>query len=163
MYGGHQTVNSGVFAVSGTSDAIVDWVIVELRSNTDNTKVVANTAALIQRDGDIVDIDGVSDVTIPGVAAGSYYVVVNHRNHLGVMTSAPVALSPTSTTPINFTSPGLGTYGTSGQRLVETGAMALWGGDANNNNRVSYASGTATDQDAILMRVGPESPSAIIT
>jgi len=45
----------------------VDWIIIELRESSDSTHIVASTAALIQKDGDIVATDGTSNVTIPGV------------------------------------------------------------------------------------------------
>ncbi len=80
--------------LSGTgNDAIVDWVEVELRDASDNTLVVATRSALLQRDGDVVDVDGSSAVKFVGVAAGNYYVAVKHRNHLSVMTNTTVTLN----------------------------------------------------------------------
>ncbi|MBK7084181.1 MAG: hypothetical protein IPH53_05750 [Flavobacteriales bacterium] len=88
--GGAETTTAGVLAVSGT-DAIVDWVRIELRSSTDPTVLVATRHGLVQRDGDVVSAaDGVSNVTI-GNIPGSYYVVVRHRNHLGAMTATALA------------------------------------------------------------------------
>ncbi|MCB0810769.1 MAG: hypothetical protein KDB96_15940, partial [Flavobacteriales bacterium] len=49
--GGDETTDPAVLAVTG-SDAIVDWVIVELRDKNDNTLITASRAALLQRDGD---------------------------------------------------------------------------------------------------------------
>ena len=66
------------------SDMIVDWVLVELRSSL--TEVAETRAALLQRDGDVVDVEGVSPIRFMEVDPGEYYVVVKHRNHLGVMT-----------------------------------------------------------------------------
>ncbi len=51
---GGETVNADVFAVTG-NNAIADWVLVELRSGSDPTRIVATRAALVQRDGDVVD------------------------------------------------------------------------------------------------------------
>ena len=107
---GGETVNAGVFAVSG-NNAIVDWVLVELRNGSDPSRLVATRAALLQRDGDVVDMDGVSPVAFANQSNGSYYVVVGHRNHLRVMTAAPVALSNASPL-IDFTNPATPTYGT---------------------------------------------------
>jgi len=88
---GGESVAPGVFAVTG-NDAIVDWVFLELRDKSDNTTVVAARAALLQRDGDIVDVDGVSPVLFTNVVPGDYFVAVRHRNHLAIMTATPVPL-----------------------------------------------------------------------
>jgi hypothetical protein len=54
-----------------------------LRDENDPAVIVQRRAGLIQRDGDIVDLDGVSPLTFTGGASGNYYVTVRHRNHLG--------------------------------------------------------------------------------
>ena len=69
------------------SNAIVDWVFLELREENDVTQVVASRSALLQADGDIVDVDGSSPVVFYGVSAGNYYIAVKHRNHLGIRTN----------------------------------------------------------------------------
>ena len=71
-------------------DIIVDWVLIELRDTP--TTVVDRRAALVQRDGDVVDLDGVSAVKFTDVDPGLYFVVVRHRNHLGIMTSERIML-----------------------------------------------------------------------
>ncbi|MBC7885832.1 MAG: hypothetical protein H7X99_10175 [Saprospiraceae bacterium] len=77
--------SAGVFGLTG-ANAIVDWVFVEIRSSADNKEVIATRSGLLQRDGDIVDVDGVSDLNFPDLNAESFFVVVRHRNHLGAMT-----------------------------------------------------------------------------
>lgn len=84
------TMLSSATANTGT-EAIVDWVTIELRDPTDDTFVLATRPALVQADGDVVDMDGSSAVQFSGISANSAYVVVRHRNHLGVMTAAPVS------------------------------------------------------------------------
>ncbi len=71
-------------------NTIVDWVLIELRDT--ETTVAASRAALVQRDGDVVDLDGVSPVTFKDVEPGSYYVVVKHRNHLGTMSREKITV-----------------------------------------------------------------------
>ncbi|HNA34504.1 MAG TPA: proprotein convertase P-domain-containing protein, partial [Flavobacteriales bacterium] len=109
------TLGGGVLAVTG-SNAIVDWVIVELRSTATPTTVVASCAALVQRDGDVVALDGTSPVSI-AVASGAYHVAIRHRNHLGVMTQNGVALSNTPST-VDFTSVATSTYGTNARKSM---------------------------------------------
>jgi len=136
-----------VFSVTG-QNAIVDWVFIELRSKDIKTSVVASRAGLIQRDGDIVDIDGVSPLNFPGTPTDNYYVVVRHRSHLGVMTAT--ALTPMQMVVlIDFTLPStpvfdFGTtkgngYDYTGVALnpyVKSGYMALYAGDFDANRKV---------------------------
>ena len=62
-FAGGETIEAGVFndAVDDGDD-IVDWLIVELRDVADSVTVLASRAALLQRDGDVVDIDGSSSL-----------------------------------------------------------------------------------------------------
>ena len=70
-------------------EAKVDWVFLELRSELDPTVVLATRSALLQRNGWIVDLDGASPVRFD-LEAGSYFLAIKHRNHLGLMSSEPV-------------------------------------------------------------------------
>ena len=91
--GGGESVADPVLETT-SADAPVDWVFVELRDANNNTAVVAARSALLQKDGDVVDLDGHSPLSFPGIAKGnSYYVVVRHRNHLGVMTASAIPLN----------------------------------------------------------------------
>ncbi|MFN3875587.1 MAG: hypothetical protein ACK4L7_06715, partial [Flavobacteriales bacterium] len=87
VFGGGESVSPAVLASTG-SDAIVDWLLLELRDDAAPATVAATRCALVQRDGDVVDVDGASPVTFRA-AGGSYHVAARHRNHLGVMTAAP--------------------------------------------------------------------------
>jgi len=141
-----QEVDPVIFTVTG-NHAIVDWVLVELRSAGDPTQILATRAALVQRDGDVVDMDGVSPVVFANQNPGSYYVAVGHRNHLRVMTAAPVSVNAASAL-VDFTNPNTATYGNHAQATVGN-VRALWAGDANTDNRVINA-GPNNDQNAVL-------------
>ncbi len=68
-------------------NSIVDWVYIEVRKANAPATVITSTPGLIQRDGDIVDVDGVSPLMIGGldtIASGTAYITVRHRNHLGI-------------------------------------------------------------------------------
>ena len=139
-YSDNLTVNPIVFNVTG-ANAIVDWVWVELRDATDNTVVSASKSALLQRDGDVVDLDGTSALTIV-TPSKSFYVVINHRNHLATMTNATIALSATPVT-VDFTN-GMTTFGTNAQKDMGSGTFGLWAGDANGDGKINYL-GAASD------------------
>ncbi len=89
--GEEEVVNPDVLNVTG-ANAIVDWVLVELRSASMPATIIASRSALLQADGDVVDVDGISPVSFYA-PAGNYHVAVRHRNHLGVMTGAAVNLN----------------------------------------------------------------------
>lgn len=148
-----------VFNAGGTSgtgvatDDIVDWIFVELRDENDNTLVLSSQSGLLQRDGDIVSVDGISDLEF-NVAAKNYYVVVKHRNHLGIMTANTVALSSTLLT-VDFTDANNQvTFGTNAQTTfgMPSGVVALWTGDTNGDGKLNY-SGTFSDIPSIRSHV----------
>ena len=156
-YMGNETVTPTVLTVTG-ANAIVDWVVVELRDRANPSVLVARKAALLQRDGDIVETDGVTTVAIPGISAGDYFVAVRHRNHLGVMTQNPMALSTTALR-VDFTTISTPTFRLSGdfasafpQIEVSTTLTAMWAGNTTRDGRVIFQ-GTANDVNPVFSRV----------
>ncbi|MGH1436757.1 MAG: hemagglutinin protein [Lewinella sp.] len=148
--GGGEKTDFSVFSTTG-NDAVVDWVFVELRDKNDNETVITTRSALIQRDGDIVDYDGVSPVRFINTCPDDFYVVIRHRNHLGVMTNATVALTETPTTVVDFTDPSLQTWGSHAQRDVN-GIRMMWSGNGNGDDLVVYQ-GAGTDISPITVTV----------
>ncbi|MCB0793057.1 MAG: PKD domain-containing protein [Flavobacteriales bacterium] len=147
--GGGETTTPDVLTVTGP-DAIVDWVVVELRDAVDPTLVVCDRAALLQRDGDVVDVDGTSPVRF-AAPEGNYRIVLRHRNHLGVMTAMPVSLGYL-TTVVDLSLPATATYGTNA-RTINGAKALLWAGNTNGNSSLKYT-GAANDRDPILVVVG---------
>ncbi|MFM2392308.1 MAG: hypothetical protein RLZZ546_285, partial [Bacteroidota bacterium] len=137
--------SASVFAVSG-ENAIVDWIFVELRSKSNNTQKIATRSGLIQRDGDIVDLDGVSPLAFPGLTADSFYVVVKHRNHLGVMSSKvaygqDIDFTNPNTPVFNFGTskfPTINYAGLSQNPFLLNGYRCLWAGDANADGKIKF-------------------------
>jgi len=156
--GGGESISAARLQVLG-ANAFVDWVVVELRDPNNPAQRVAARSGLLQRDGSIVDVDGVSPLTFD-VPAGNYHVAVLHRNHLPVMTASPIALS-TAVGTIDFTNPATATYGTNAQQNIN-GTMVLWPGDANFNGEVRYT-GTGNDRDLILVAIGGTTPINTVT
>jgi subtilisin-like proprotein convertase family protein len=154
--GGGESTSVGTLATTG-NNAIVDWVLVELRNATTPTTVVRSQCALVQRDGDVVGTNGTSALNFP-VAPGNYHVAIRHRNHLGVMTAAALALSGTSTT-VDFTVPTTSTFGTQAQTTAASRNL-LWRGNVAQNNNLQYV-GAGNDRDPILVRVGSTSPNNV--
>ena len=146
-----KSINPTVLTVTG-NDAIVDWVWVELRDQGDYTNIVEATSALLQKDGDIVDVDGVSGLTFSS-PANSYYVAIAHRNHLGIITDNPINLATTSTLDLTnniaLINGGLNAISNMGD-----GYYALTAGDYDGNGQVQN-----TDLTGILPLIGTASYS----
>jgi hypothetical protein len=158
--GGGETTSSAVLSITG-ANAIVDWVVVELRSAGNSAQVVATRSALLQADGDVVSAaDGTAPVALTA-AAGSYFVALRHRNHLGIMTSAAVALSSTSTN-LDLSNGSVALFGGAAATTAIGGRNLLWAGDVNRSGVLVYT-GADNDRDPILSRVGGTNPNATVT
>lgn len=158
--GGNETVNATVFSITN-NNAIVDWVVIELRDANTPSTVLATHSALIQKDGDIVGMDGKNPVNIRNVSAGNYHVAIRHRNHLGIMTQNTLALSGRADSEaVDFTNSATNTWGTDAQKNVSD-KMVLWQGNASGDDKVRY-NGASNDKNSILFKVGLFTPNNIV-
>ncbi len=143
-------LNNGGTSGTGTiNDDIVDWVWIELRDETDNTLVKGSRSALLQRDGDVVDVDGLSNIQIE-VSPGNYHIAVKHRNHLSIMTANTLTLSGTVVI-VDFTdSNNQITWGTNAQSSygMPSNVAAMWGGNTNGDTNTAYL-GSNNDSNTI--------------
>ncbi|PHS10600.1 MAG: hypothetical protein COA88_02315 [Kordia sp.] len=149
--------NASVFTTAG-ANAIVDWVFVELRDETTNTTIVYSQSALLQRDGDVVGVDGISALTFDSVSR-NFHITIKHRNHLGIMSSSAIALSSSPTT-VDFTnSASQITYGSNAQTSfgIPSGVVAMYAGNVGGDISVRYqgsGNDTNTIKDQVLADVG---------
>ena len=154
--GGGETVDAlEDFDYVADGDDIVDWVFLEIRDSAD--AVVSTRSALLQRDGDIIDIDGSnSAVSFEGITLDNYTIVVRHRNHLGVKSSGIVSMSPGTTAVYDFTFAVNQAVGDQ-QEELETGVYGVYGGNANGESAVATAykgirmTGPSTINDALAL------------
>jgi hypothetical protein len=148
--GGGESTTVGTLGVSG-NDAVVDWVVVELRDKNAPANVLATRSALLKRNGYVVDTDGTSDVLFQ-MGPDQYFVALRHRNHLGIMTDAAQTLSSTASL-LNLSNGDVPLYGGAEAVNQLSGRQVLWAGDANGDGTLRYT-GSSNDRDAILSRVG---------
>ena len=154
--GGTEVVDPLMFDATGP-DAPVDWVFVEIRDPLDPSVVLASRSGMLQRDGDVMDVDGITGLLFVDVIPGDYHVSVRHRNHIGVMTQAPVALNAVgelvdftvNTTP-NFVT--VAEFAGQSQKAMPDGKLALWGGNGNGNSTIIFQ-GPANDPGATFFEV----------
>jgi lysophospholipase L1-like esterase len=84
---------NGGEVLQSTPNNIVDWVLVSLRTTELKSTEVAKRAGLLKTDGSIVDLDGSSPLAFP-TFSGEYYIVIEHRNHLPIMSPGKILLTP---------------------------------------------------------------------
>lgn len=138
IQGGGESIVSQAVLNDNSNNSIVDWVVVELRDKNDINNVLHTRSALLQRDGDVVEMDGSSLVGFFGIQADEYYIAIRHRNHLTISTADPIAISTTTTTfPINFTDGSTQTYGINAQVTLPDGRMGMIPGDANSDGAIN--------------------------
>lgn len=88
-YDGSESVSS----IPNTN--IVDWVLIELRdavdaSSADENTIIERKAGFILKDGTIVNLNGISNLSFSTPISQNLFVVVYHRNHLPIMSSIPI-------------------------------------------------------------------------
>ena len=158
VIGGGETTQPTVFSVTG-ANAVVDWVVIELRSPTAPFEVAITRSALLQSDGDVVDTDGVSAVEFP-VAQGAYRVAVHHRNHLRIITAGGVALSPVPVS-LDLSNGSVALQGGNLATNLLDGRRVMVPGDCVRDGVVRY-SGADNDRDPVLARVGGSVPTNVV-
>ena len=131
---GGEALNEDLLAVAGT-DAIVDWVLLELRSRLNKNHVVATAVGLVQRDGDIISNKGDSLIVFPSAVPSLYYVAVRHRNHVCMLSNSLQTFTNENVPILDFTNPI--TTSVDAGATMET-MFAMWSGDLNHDNRVIF-------------------------
>jgi hypothetical protein len=157
--GGTEMIQPGVLSVSGPN-AIVDWVFIEIRDPMNLDSIIATRSALVQRDGDVVDVDGESAVRFPSLTAGSYHVAIRHRNHLGAMTLVTSVLTKNFPTAVDLAGQNTDFYGNHGVKSHPTRGKWLWGGDLDGNRQTIYQ-GPGNDVTALFVDVLSEPQNTI--
>lgn len=113
----------------------VDWVLVSARTDIARNTEIERTAAVLLKDGTIQFADRCALANVDGAA----YFVVEHRNHMGIMTAQPIApfnkfvvhdFSLTDT----YTGGGTGI----GQKTLPSGEWAMPAGDSDQSDTPSY-------------------------
>ncbi len=155
MGGGGETTTPGVLSAAGNT-AVVDWVLVEVRSNTAPYPVLESRCGLVRRDGKVVAANN-GNASLKFLVQGTYRVAIRHRNHLGCMTAGTVTLSPGAPATVDFTLPGTATYGTEARKNMN-GTMVLWPGNVRAGDHAVEYTGAGNDRDQVLRALGGSMP-----
>ncbi|MCD4732485.1 MAG: PKD domain-containing protein, partial [Bacteroidales bacterium] len=120
---------------------IVDWILVELRDASsviyaNNATILARKAAFLNENGNIVDLDGVSPLVFDYIIYEDLFVVIRHRNHLGIISSIAL-LNTEGTYFYNFSDNSYKSLGGQfGIKEIESGVWVMIGGDGNSDNLI---------------------------
>jgi hypothetical protein len=148
------SISSNMLENKGDS-SVVDWVIVEIRNSQNPSIIEYSKPLLILRNGTLIDIDNSSTINFP-IPMQPYYVSINHRNHLGMMTGTSRMLNGQEI--IDFTVDSL--FGTNPSLQINQKSTA-WAGDINSDGNVKYT-GNNNDRDLILTKIGGTIPTNTI-
>ena len=123
---------------------VVDWVLVELRdannpaSATPATKI-GQQAAFLLKDGSVVGMDGSSILYFNVTVNHNLYVVLWHRNHLGILSANALSQSG-GVFNYDFSTAATQVYnGTAGYKEISTGVYGMVAGDANGDGIINIA------------------------
>lgn len=142
------TCEVSVFNTTG-NDAIIDWVWITLRDKNDKAIILASQSALLQTDGDIVDVDGASALKF-NLSSDNYYVAVNHRNHLGIISESTITLNTDSSTSVNLSDSASSVFGGTNSVVdMSNGIFAMVSGDFDENGQIQNI-----DANAIIQLLG---------
>lgn len=142
---------------------MVDWVIVELRDNSNPSLIKGRRAALLMENGLITDTNLQSSVNFGGLSSGQYYLCIYHRNHIPVMSANPIlvpnAVAYDFSDTLNYPPYGGGSLA---MIELETGIFGMIAGDVNKDGILKY-SGPENDRGAVLQYIIMQSGSPGIT
>lgn len=142
---GMQISDPTILNVSG-NDAIVDWVFYKVYHSNDPTNVLVARSALLQRDGDIVELDGVTPLQVDFFQLCNTVIAVYHRNHLAIRTApggVQFASYQNNLLLLDLTDNATLLDGFDPVKIVN-GVQAIWAGDASNDAIIS-----ATDRSLV--------------
>ena len=127
---------AGTESVTAIPNAdVVDWVLIELRDTTEaqyatGSTMIARQAAFLLNDGSVVGLDGINILSFSHSLIHNLFVVLWHRNHLGIMSANPVSESG-GVYSYDFTTGSEQAHGTDAQKELSTGVYGMFGSDGN--------------------------------
>ena len=134
--GGREKLDPALLTVNG-ADAIVDWVMIELRDKNNPSEVITTQSGLIQRDGDVVTVDGDSIMVFENVPVNDYYVSIKHRNHLAMYSLYAQRFGPALVPFVDFTNPFTPVMGDI-PGVEVGGKRAMWSGDISGDAKIIF-------------------------
>jgi hypothetical protein len=165
-YTGTESVTAGFFAARPT---IVDWVLAEFRipatgspADATSSTIVGRKAGFVLSNGTVVDLDGVTPISFDINKQGAGFMVVRHRNHLGVMSNSLASnITGTYSNDYRVLANSYKPVGAPSDPVVLLPSSAfygMWAGDANKSGVVN-----GTDVSAIKIAIANSATGYLLT
>jgi len=151
---------TGTESVTEMPTNVVDWVLVEARAGTPSlvekaTTVIETKAGLLLNTGEIVGVDGTTDLRFDNLIGGeNYHICIRQRNHVDVFSASPI--SAQNNMSYDFTSSKEQAFGAFQQILLSNDKAALFVGDYNQDNVIQVSDSDAWKADPA--QIGVYSP-----
>ncbi len=117
------------------TDNVVDWVLVSTRTELDKNTQAGIAAGLINKDGSIHFWEG---CPLESIGLDSVYVVIEHRNHMGIMTPQKIPVINNSLSWDFRFSDSYKDVTSVGQKEILPGVWAMFAGDADQSDFPSF-------------------------
>ncbi len=117
------------------TDNMVDWLLVSTRTGIDKNTEVGMAAGILHKNGNVSFPEGCA---LENIGLDSVYIIIEHRNHMGIMSSQRVEIS-NNTLIWDFRSSDSYRDATSfGQKQLPTGEWVMFAGDADQSDFPSF-------------------------
>jgi len=133
---GYNGVEGFDFADADYTTDVTDWILVSFRSNTAPNSEIFKTAALLLKDG---SVQFLNDFALPDEVT-EVYIVVEHLNHVGVISPQPVQVQ-NGTMTYDFTAADSYATGGTGQKEIAPGLWAMVAGDGTFDGDIGEVTG----------------------
>ena len=137
----NHTGTEGVLSFSNPD--VTDWVLVDFRDASSAGTALPGTsigtkAALLLKNGQVISPYGGLPLYLNSTVNNNLYIVIQHRNHLGILSANPVTEAG-GMYSYDFTNGSGQAYGTDAQKNMGGGIYGMKGGDANADSIVDLA------------------------
>lgn len=118
----------GDVILNNVSTNYVDWVLVQTRENMTDTRY--SKVGILTEDGQVVNPDG-SPFSFTNLPTSEYYLVIKHRNHLGIMSAQKIFIGRGEPVEYDFTNSPSKAFGDNAMVNLGDESYAMIAGDGN--------------------------------
>ena len=124
---------------------VTDTVTVELHNST-------SPFAVVDAAKEVITVNGYQTYEFNSAPAGSYYIVVKHRNGLETWSAAPVVMTAGGNYDYDFTTASSQAYGNN--MVLKAGKYCIYSGDANQDGVIDISDLATIDNDGFAFASG---------
>lgn len=129
---------NGAESIQTSRTDLTDWVLLEVRDSQNPQSILQRQAVLMTQSGQLIASNGNTNLLFPNLSNGSYYLAIRHKSHLGVISSVPIPLGPTTPVSYDYTisvNQALGNEQLA--PLPNSNSVGLFVGDFDNNGLIN--------------------------